>query len=59
MDKEMEGMLGKIVIYLSLVFRPRLLVRIAREHLEGTEMVKAMSEELTAFNNRHKEARND
>jgi len=35
-----------IVIYLSLVFRPRVLVRMAREYLRGVEVLKKSNEAM-------------
>jgi hypothetical protein len=41
-----ERILGNMVIYISLVFRPWLLVRIAREHMEAAETLKGVNEDL-------------
>jgi hypothetical protein len=39
-----------IIIYFSLVFRPCVLVRMSREHLDATQQIKKMREDIGQMN---------
>jgi hypothetical protein len=46
----MWKMLESAIIYFCLVFRPRLLVKIAREYLEGSKILEDMNDDVKQFN---------
>jgi hypothetical protein len=45
-EEGMERILENAVIYFSLVFRPQVLVRIAREYLQAADMLKGVNKDV-------------